>query len=261
MSSKIYAPGIKVNEMDRSGYDYSVDNSVNGTNVLVLGFADKGDNYNVKWINSEATFKHLYGTPKTEAERYFYNAAMEVVDGGGTCYAAKLPYTNNSLNNFVYTSYTISNEATPIYSPIDIIQNRIFCGIDEDFDDIVIKENLSSMIDSVQESIRILNLCDEFKEKISENEFLRDGFHSIDDKTVNELVGAYFSVYNIINNTNLSYIHNDVQTAYEYMKTVIENINNIDIINMYSYIFFIYRDSILRTKDITDANERLEKLS
>lgn len=172
-----------------------------------MGFSDKGDDYNIKWVNSESTFKHLYGTPKTEAEKYFYNAAMEVVDGGGTCYTAKLPYDNNSLNKFVYTSYKISNTALPIYNPIDIIQNRIFCLVGDIWENIVISnENIESMVDSIQKAISILNLCDEFKEQISKNAFLKDGFNNPSSKTIDTLCGACFSLYNIMANTNLSYI-------------------------------------------------------
>jgi hypothetical protein len=172
-----------------------------------LGFADKGDDYNIKWVNSESTFKHLYGTPKTEAERYFYNAAMEVVDGGGTCYTAKLPYDNKSLDKFVYTSYKISDTALPIYNPIDIIQNRIFCLVGDVWSDINLSdEHINSMIEHIQKAIAILNLYDDFKEYISKNSFLKDGFSNPDTTDIDALCGACFSLYNIMANTNLSYI-------------------------------------------------------
>lgn len=56
MARRINAPGIEVNEIDRSRYNQTVDNSTVGTASLVLGFADKGDDYNVKWINTMTTF-------------------------------------------------------------------------------------------------------------------------------------------------------------------------------------------------------------
>ena len=121
MARRINAPGIEVNEIDRSQYGGNVDNSTVGTTTLVLGFGDKGDDYNVKWINTMDTFVNNYGNPTNDAERYFYNAAYEVVNGGGVCYAAKLPYYNDSVGNFVYTSYTVDSEASWISAPTAIV--------------------------------------------------------------------------------------------------------------------------------------------
>ena len=123
MSRRINAPGIEVNEIDRSGYDETVDNSVIGTTTLVLGFADKGEEYNVKWMNSMNTFLRTYGTPKTEAEKYLYNTVYEVLDRGGTCYTAKLPYDNDSLEKYVFTSYSIDSAARELTTVGSIVNN------------------------------------------------------------------------------------------------------------------------------------------
>jgi hypothetical protein len=112
MARRINAPGIEVNEIDRSSYEETVDNSTIGTTTLVLGFADKGEDYTVRWVNTMNTFIKTYGNPTNEAERYFYNSVYEILDRGGVCYAAKLPYFNDSLDNFTYTSYTIDPIAT-----------------------------------------------------------------------------------------------------------------------------------------------------
>lgn len=120
MARRINAPGIEVNEIDRSSYEHTVDNSTIGTTTLVFGFADKGDDYTVRWINTMNTFVRTYGNPTNEAEKYFYNSVYEIINGGGVCYAAKLPYYNNSLDNFTYTSYTISPTAEDISSTSDI---------------------------------------------------------------------------------------------------------------------------------------------
>jgi len=96
MARRINAPGIELNEIDRSKYDETVDNSTVGTATMVLGFGDKGDDYTVKWINTMNTFIKNYGTPTNEAEKYFYNSVSEIIDRGGVCYAAKLPYYNDS---------------------------------------------------------------------------------------------------------------------------------------------------------------------
>lgn len=116
MARRINAPGTEVNEIDRSSYEETVDNSTVGTATLVLGFGDKGDDYTVRWMNTMNTFEKTYGTPTNDAEKYFYNAVYEIIAGGGTCYAAKLPYYNDSFNNFVYTSYTIDSRASYISS-------------------------------------------------------------------------------------------------------------------------------------------------
>ena len=123
MARRINAPGIEVNEIDRSSYEETVDNSTIGTTTLVFGFADKGEDYTVRWVNTMNTFIKTYGNPTNEAERYFYNSVYEILDGGGVCYAAKLPYFNDSLDNFTYTSYAIDPIATEISSPIEIVDS------------------------------------------------------------------------------------------------------------------------------------------
>lgn len=128
MARIINAPGIEVNEIDRSSYDETVDNSTIGTATLVFGFGDKGDDYQVKWINTMNTFTRNYGMPTNDAERYFYNSVYEILDGGGTCYAAKLPYYNDSWEKLVYTSYSISPQATEISDSYDIVKNKIKTG-------------------------------------------------------------------------------------------------------------------------------------
>ena len=120
MSSRtINAPGIEINEIDRSAYD-SVDNSMVGTLAMVLGFADKGDDYDVKWINSVAKLEQVYGIPQTEAERYFYNGCVEVLNQGGILVAGKLPYANNSLDMLAFTQYQFDRNLVPLSSVQDI---------------------------------------------------------------------------------------------------------------------------------------------
>lgn len=91
---RLEAPGIDVNEIDRSRYDETVDNSTIGTATFALGFADRGEDYTVRWINTLNSFNRYYGTPKTEAEKYLYNTVYEVLQNNGVCYVAKLPYRN-----------------------------------------------------------------------------------------------------------------------------------------------------------------------
>jgi len=54
MARKIRAPGVEINEFDRSQYGEKVDNSLqNAPVVLVTGFSDIGEDYTIQWINSK----------------------------------------------------------------------------------------------------------------------------------------------------------------------------------------------------------------
>ena len=102
-------PGVEINEIDRSQYgkiDYSLQNA---PTILTMGFASKGEDLALTWINSKATLDDTYGKPTTEYESYFYNSAYEVLRKGGTCIAAKLPYDNNAYNKFNYVEYSCTS--------------------------------------------------------------------------------------------------------------------------------------------------------
>ena len=116
MLRRIDSPGIQINEIDKSQYDSMPDYSIVGTTCLICGFADKGENYSIKWINTIQTLVDNYGYPQTEEERYFWNACAEVLNNGGICLAAKLPYDNPALDTFPYVDYKISD---PIYIDAD----------------------------------------------------------------------------------------------------------------------------------------------
>ncbi len=84
----INAPGVEIREVDIS--DYS--RSLAGSDVLVCGFASKGPDYLTNTIGSKTLWTQIYGTPETEAERYFYKASMEAIEQGANLHCAKLPY-------------------------------------------------------------------------------------------------------------------------------------------------------------------------
>lgn len=108
MSRRIQAPGIEINEFDRSAYDsQKTNNSLTDTVSFVCGFADKGENYTTKWINSKNNFLNTYGYPTNEPEQYFYNAAVEVLNKGGILLTSKLPYNNDSLNKYNTVTYSL----------------------------------------------------------------------------------------------------------------------------------------------------------
>lgn len=84
----INAPGVEIREVDLSEYS----RSLVGSDVLVCGFASKGPDYLTNTIGSKTLWTQVYGTPETEAERYFYKASMEAIEQGANLHCAKLPY-------------------------------------------------------------------------------------------------------------------------------------------------------------------------
>lgn len=84
------------------------DYSIVDTTCLICGFADKGQDYAIKWINTLQTLVDNYGYPQTEEERYFWNACAEVLNKGGICLAAKLPYSNLAHQTLPFVEYKIS---------------------------------------------------------------------------------------------------------------------------------------------------------
>ena len=111
MSSRtIENPGVELNEIDRSAYG-KVDYSLPGSPAsLLFGFADIGEDQSFQWINSLDTLNSTYGAPCNEYEKYFYNGIYEILNRGGTCIAAKLPYWNRSYGNYSYVDFDIGSE-------------------------------------------------------------------------------------------------------------------------------------------------------
>lgn len=122
----IQSPGIELREIDRSQYDTRETNIV-GTASLVMGFSDKGNDYTTRRINTMTEFVNIYGYPEpnNEAEKYFYNSATEILNRGGILYTSKLPYDNEALGKFSYTTYSVnSQQPIPLSSTYDILKNE-----------------------------------------------------------------------------------------------------------------------------------------
>ena len=98
------SPGVEITERDLSQYT----TAIAGTAVLVTGFAAKGRDYEPIKITTRSSWLQQFGEPSNEAERYFFNAGMEVINQGGELYACKLPYKNDALNQFVGKTYTVN---------------------------------------------------------------------------------------------------------------------------------------------------------
>lgn len=140
MSSRtLEAPGVELKEIDRSRKqkeDYSLPNA---PACLVTGFAPKGEDYTVQWINTKDTFVEYFGTPTNEPETWFYNAANEILNRGGIALAAKLPYDNASLQRYTWRQWKFDDFITPIT-----------VGSDEDFPPVMkirdIRDNLQKVL-------------------------------------------------------------------------------------------------------------------
>lgn len=100
----IDAPGVEIREYDLSQYSQTL----TGTKVLVAGFASKGQDYVTQQPTSRSSLLNMYGEPKSEAERYFYTACMEVINQGGVLYSAKLPYDNALSDDYIKVEYNIN---------------------------------------------------------------------------------------------------------------------------------------------------------
>ena len=113
----INSPGVQINEADQSSYT----TAIVGTNCLVQGFADKGEEYNPISISNMDDFTSNFGKPTNEAERYFYYTSNEVIRNGGNLVAAKLPYNNTITNNYKYIGINIdTGSAITTAAPTDV---------------------------------------------------------------------------------------------------------------------------------------------
>ena len=109
-SRSIRSPGVELIEHDLSGYT-----TTNiGTSCLITGFAQKGEDLEPIHITNRSAWLLNYGAPTNEAEEYFYNAGMEVLNQGGFLYAAKIPYSNDMAGIYVASKFIVGKNQ-PIY--------------------------------------------------------------------------------------------------------------------------------------------------
>lgn len=100
----LMSPGVEIHEIDKSGYTPTMA----GTAVYLKGFSPKGEAYKPFEVTSRSAFEQIFGTPDTEAERYFYAGACETLNQGGRLFAARLPYDNASFEKMVGIKYTVA---------------------------------------------------------------------------------------------------------------------------------------------------------
>lgn len=92
-------PSVIVNEPLKQ---FQTPNIVNDTNVLVLGFASRGETYLPITITSIKEFLNYFGYPETEIEFYFYLSVESITNNGGTALCIRLPYDNVMDENYKY---------------------------------------------------------------------------------------------------------------------------------------------------------------
>lgn len=97
------APGVMIHEIDKSQYSPAMDN----TACFIMGFANRGEAYQPQEFTSRTAWLNYYGEPDTEAERYFYAAACEVLNQNGRLYCTRLPYDNVSFEKVVAFKYKL----------------------------------------------------------------------------------------------------------------------------------------------------------
>lgn len=97
------APGVMIHEIDKSFYSPAMEN----TACFIMGFANRGEAYQPQEFTSRTAWLNYYGEPDTEAERYFYAAACEVLNQNGRLWCARLPYDNVSFEKVVAFKYKL----------------------------------------------------------------------------------------------------------------------------------------------------------
>ena len=122
----IKAPGVEIIEHDLSGYT-----TTNlGTGCLITGFAQKGEDLEPMKITNRSAWLLNFGAPTNEAEEYFYNAGMEVLNQQGFLYAAKIPYSNDIAGIYAASKFTI-NQSRGLYN-LDEESGMLYeWGVDE----------------------------------------------------------------------------------------------------------------------------------
>lgn len=101
-----------VHEIDKSQYSPAMEN----TACFIMGFANRGEAYQPQEFTSRTAWLNYYGEPDTEAERYFYAAACEVLNQSGRLYCARLPYDNASFEKVAAFKYTVDTHNATGYS-------------------------------------------------------------------------------------------------------------------------------------------------
>jgi hypothetical protein len=172
---------------------------------MIVGFASRGEDLALKWINSVATLKSTYGQPTTEFEAYFYNAAQEVLNRGGTCIAAKLPYVNDSYERYNYVQYKIGNLKTHESIKLDIEEAYATIGeIHDTLQEVLVQ---LSEVDDISTIMKMSNTIKRLYNKYKDTDVDIDTINALKER-LSEFISTYSheSEYAMLfmNDTNLT---------------------------------------------------------
>ncbi len=109
----IESPGVQINEIDLT----TNTQLPAGTTSLVIGYAAQGPTDELLNITDPNTLERVYGLPTNAAERYMYNAAIEVLNANGNLLVTRVPY--GSGNGEGYT--TKYSALVYPYIPVDVV--------------------------------------------------------------------------------------------------------------------------------------------
>lgn len=244
----IQSPGIELHEIDRSQYDTRETNIV-GTASLVMGFSDKGNDYTTRRINTMTEFVNTYGYPEAnnEAEKYFYNSANEILNRGGILYTAKLPYDNEALGKFSYTTYSVNSQnPKPLSSPYDVITEEK--AFDIPLFDFLLMPNM--IVNQINNLIDESGLRD-FTTEDSGHDIIQDIRDNIEN----------FNILDFYNNTNINLsiitdMFNDVIERYNFPYSTRQ---------AFDYLFYhqdsdyAYNDSVYRLNELQENKDTFKE--
>lgn len=119
MASRIInSPGVQINEIDES----AIQANIFGTDVLIMGFSNKGPTDEIIGISSISEFEQVFGTPTNAAERYFYYSIKPLFGTGANLLISRLPYGGGQGDGFgsqysavVYPVVAVSGSPTNGY--------------------------------------------------------------------------------------------------------------------------------------------------
>ena len=112
MARIITSPGVQITEKELA---LRVE-SPTGPNVVVPGFAPQGPVAEPITITTINELESIYGTPTTQAEKYFYYTCKEVLNSPAVLTTLRLPYGENEGSHF---SNAYSGLFYPMTSAVD----------------------------------------------------------------------------------------------------------------------------------------------
>ena len=81
--------------------------TMNHPTTLMFGFAPVGRTCEMVVCNSALEIQKEFGFPVSAPEKWFVDAAMKVVENGGTALMTRLPYDNDQSHTVKYVDYRL----------------------------------------------------------------------------------------------------------------------------------------------------------